>query len=78
MPDIYTWMAGLKFTLLAIASAFFIIFFMPNSISLASFSTRTFLQKSAAAYAVILILVAIIYALLQVNFYDSPFLYFQF
>ena len=78
MPDIYTWMAGLKFTLLAIASAFFIIFFMPNSISLASFSTRTFLQKSAAAYAFILILVAIIYALLQVNFYDSPFLYFQF
>lgn len=78
MPDIYTWIAGLKVTLLAIVSAFLIIFFMPNTISIASFSTKGFLQKSGAAYASIVILIGIIYALLQVNFYESPFLYFRF
>jgi alginate O-acetyltransferase complex protein AlgI len=78
MPDIYSWIAGLKITLSAVVAAFLIIFFMPNTIRVASFSTRDFLQKSVAAYASIVILVAIIYALLQVHFYDSPFLYFQF
>ena len=78
MPDIYAWVSGLKFTLLATVSAFLIIFFMPNTISIASFSTKDFLQKSVVAYASIVILITIIYALLQVNFYDSPFLYFRF
>ena len=78
MPDIYAWIAGLKVTLSAIVSAFLIIFFMPNTIRVASFSTRDFLQNSVAAYASIVILIAIIYALLQVNFYESPFLYFKF
>jgi alginate O-acetyltransferase complex protein AlgI len=78
MPDIYTWVAGLKFTLMAIVSAFLIIFFMPNTIDIASLSKKSFLQKSVATYASILILIATIYALLQVNFYESPFLYFQF
>ena len=78
MPDIYMWIAKLKVTLLAIVSAFLIIFFTPNTIKVASFSTKDFLQKPATAYASIVILIAIIYALLQVNFYDSPFLYFQF
>ena len=78
MPDIYTWMARLKVTLSAVAAGFFIIFFMPNTIRIASFSTKEFLQKSVVAYAFIVILIAIIYALLQVDFYESPFLYFQF
>lgn len=78
MPDIYSWIAGLKVTLSAVVAAFLITFFMPNTISVASFSTKDFLQKSVAVYASIVILVAIIYALLQVHFYDSPFLYFQF
>lgn len=78
MPDIYTWIAGLKFTLLAIVSAFLIVFFMPNTISVASFSTTEFLRKSVVAYASIMILITIIYFLLQVNFYESPFLYFRF
>lgn len=78
MPDIYAWVAGLKVTLLAIFSAFLIIFFMPNTIRVASFSTKYFLQKSIVTYPSIVILIAIIYAVLQVNFYDSPFLYFQF
>ena len=78
MPDIYTWMAGLKFTLLAVVSAFLIVLLMPNTITIASFSTRSFLQKSVAAYASIVILIAVIYALLQVNIYESPFLYFRF
>jgi hypothetical protein len=78
MPDIYTWIAELKVTLLAIASAFLIIFFMPNTINVASFSTKDFLQKPVAAYASIVILMTIIYALLQANFYESPFLYFKF
>ena len=78
MPDIYAWIAGLKITLSAVAAAFLIILLMPNTIRVATFSTMEFLQKSVPAYASILILVAIIYALLQVHFYDSPFLYFQF
>ena len=78
MPDIYAWAAGTKLTLLAISSAFMIIFFMPNTISVASISENNVLKKSIPAYASIVILVAIIYGLLQVNFYESPFLYFQF
>lgn len=78
MPDIYAWVAGTKVTLLAISSAFMIIFFMPNTISVASISENNVLKKSIPAYASIVILVAIIYGLLQVNFYESPFLYFQF
>ena len=78
MPDIYAWIAGLKITLSAVTAAFLIILLMPNTIRVATFSTMEFLQKSVPAYASILILVAIIYALLQVHFYDSPFLYFQF
>ena len=78
MPDIYSWIAGLKVTLTATLSAFMIIFFMPNTISVASFSTNSHLKKLPAAYAFILVLIVIIYALLQVNFYESPFLYFKF
>ena len=78
MPDIYAWIAGLKVTLLAIGSAFLIVLLMPNTITVASFSTKEVLQKSVVAYASIVILVAIIYALLQVSFYESPFLYFKF
>lgn len=78
MPDIFTWIVALKFTLSAICSAFLIVLFMPNTISVASFSTKEFLQKSVVAYASIVILIAVIYALLQVNFYESPFLYFRF
>ena len=78
MPDIYAWIAGLKYTLSAIGSAFLIIFFMPNTISVDSFLTKNFPRKSISAYISIMILIAIIYALLQVNFYESPFLYFQF
>lgn len=78
MPDIFTWIAKLKVTLLAIVSAFLIVFFMPNTIKVALFSTKEFLQKSVATYASIVILITIIFALLQVNFYESPFLYFQF
>jgi len=78
MPDIYTWIVRLKVTLSVVVAAFFIIFFMPNTIWVASLSTKEFLQKSRAAYALIVILIAVIYALLQVDFYGSPFLYFQF
>ena len=78
MADIYAWLAGLKYTLLAIASSFFIIFFMPNTIIVASFSTKDFLKKLVVAYPFIVILLALIFALLQVNFYESPFLYFRF
>lgn len=78
MPDIYAWIAGLKVTLLTIGLAFLIIFFMPNTISVASFSSKNFLKKSMAVYLSIVILVTIIYTLLKVNFYESPFLYFQF
>ncbi len=78
MPDIYMWIAKLKVTLLAIVSAFLIIFFMPNTIKVASFSTNDFLQKSVVAYVSIVILIGIIYALLQLNFFESPFLYFQY
>ena len=78
MPDIYMWIAKLKVTLLTIGAAFLIIFLMPNTIKIASLSTKEFLQKSVAAYAFIVILIAIIYAVLQVDFYESPFLYFQF
>jgi alginate O-acetyltransferase complex protein AlgI len=78
MPNIYAWIDGLKYTLLAIGSAFLIIFFMPNTISVNSFLTKSFPPKSLIVYSSIMILIAIIYGLLQVNFYESPFLYFQF
>ena len=78
MANIYTWLAGLKFTLLAVVSGFVILFFMPNTITVASFSTKKVLQKSAVTYTLTVVLIGLIYALLQVNFYESPFLYFQF
>jgi alginate O-acetyltransferase complex protein AlgI len=78
MPNIYAWIAGLKYTLLAIGSAFLIIFSMPNTISVDSFLTKKLPRKTMTAYASMAILIAIIYGLLQVNFYESPFLYFQF
>ncbi len=78
MADIFSWLMGVKITLLAIASSFFVIFFMPNTITISAFSTSKFAQQSSMNYWAILLLICIIYALLQVNFYDSPFLYFQF
>jgi alginate O-acetyltransferase complex protein AlgI len=78
MPDIYTWIAGLKATLGAIFVAFLIIFFTPSTTYIASFLGGKITGKSVAVYASVLTLIAVIYALLQVNFYESPFLYFQF
>ena len=78
MPDIFAWITNLKVTLLTIVAAFVIIFFMPNTIMLSSFSKKDVLQKPIFAGACIVSLIGIVYVLLQVNFFDSPFLYFKF
>ena len=78
MPDIFAWITSLKVTLLTIVAAFVIIFFMPNTIMLSSFSKNDVLQKPIFAGACIVSLIGIVYVLLQVNFFDSPFLYFKF
>ena len=78
MPNLQTWIFSLKIILLTMASAFLIIFSMPNTIRIASISEKTFAGKSVQTFVSIVILIGIIYALLQLNFYESPFLYFQF
>ena len=78
MPDIWAWIFNLKIILLTMTSALLIVFLMPNTISIASLSEKRFAGKGMLTYASIVILIGIIYALLQLNFYESPFLYFQF
>ncbi len=78
MPDIQTWILNLKTILLTMIFAFLIVFLMPNTISIASLSGRSFTGKGKLTYVSIVILMGIIYALLRLNFYESPFLYFQF
>jgi len=78
MPDIQTWIVSLKIILLTMTSAFLIVFLMPNTISIASISEKKFAGKGVQTYVSIAILFGIIYALMQLNFYESPFLYFQF
>ncbi len=78
MPNIQAWIVNLKVILLAMTSAFLIVFIMPNTISIASFSEKSFTGKKTLTYVSIAILIGTIYALLQLNFYESPFLYFQF
>ncbi|TXT39548.1 MAG: membrane bound O-acyl transferase (MBOAT) family protein [Comamonadaceae bacterium] len=78
MPDIQAWIFNLKIILLTITSAFLIVFLMPNTISIASWSEKIFTGKGELTYAAIIVLVVIMYVLLQLNFYESPFLYFQF
>jgi len=78
MPDIQTWIFSLKIILLTMISAFLIVFLMPNTISIASSSEKIFTGKRVLTYVSIVILIGIIYSLLQLNFYESPFLYFQF
>ena len=78
MPNIQAWIFSLRVVLLTITSAFLMVLLMPNTISIASFSKKSFTGKRALAYVAAVILIGIIYALLQLNFYESPFLYFQF
>lgn len=78
MPDIQAWILGLKFILVAIAASFLIIFLMPNTISIATLAEKRFAGAASLTYGSVVVLVSIIYVLLQFNFYESPFLYFQF
>jgi alginate O-acetyltransferase complex protein AlgI len=78
MPDIQAWIFNLKIILLTMMSAFLIVFLMPNTIRIASLSEKIFTGRGGRSYIVMAILIGIIYALLQLSFYESPFLYFQF
>ena len=78
MANLQTWMLELRITLLTILSAFLIVLLAPNTISISSKLTEYFARKDLLIYVSILFFTGIIYALLQVNFYESPFLYFRF
>jgi alginate O-acetyltransferase complex protein AlgI len=78
MPDIQTWVFSLKVILLTMATAFLIVLLMPNTINIASVSEKKLVDNNSLTYASMFISIGIIYALLQFNFYESPFLYFQF
>lgn len=78
MANLQTWMLELRITLLTILSASLIVLLAPNTISISSKLTEYFARKDLLIYVSILFFTGIIYALLQVNFYESPFLYFRF
>jgi alginate O-acetyltransferase complex protein AlgI len=78
MPDIQTWIFSLKVILLTMTAAFFIVLLMPNTINIASVSEKKLGVNNSLTYVSIFISLVIIYVLLQFNFYESPFLYFQF
>ncbi len=78
MSDIQTWISELKITLITIILSFLIVLLMPNTISLSSKMTENFSCKDSLSYILIAVIIGAIYALLQVNFYESPFLYFRF
>jgi alginate O-acetyltransferase complex protein AlgI len=78
MPDIQTWIFSLKVILLTMTAAFFIVLLMPNTINIASVSEKKLGINNSLTYVSIFISLVIIYVLLQFNFYESPFLYFQF
>ena len=78
MLNLQEWISNLKIILLTMTSAFMVIFLMPNTISIASFSEKSFTGKGISTYVSIAVLIGTIYGLLQLNLYESPFLYFQF
>ncbi|MBC7489767.1 MAG: MBOAT family protein [Glaciimonas sp.] len=78
MADLHTWVLELKIVLLTTAAAFMIIFFFPNTISITGLLAKRFSSNKTLVYSSIVTVVCVIYALLQVNFYESPFLYFRF
>lgn len=78
MANLQTWILELQITLLTIASAFLIILFAPNTIRISLLLTEYFPRRQTVTYISIVIFIGIIFALLQVNFYESPFLYFRF
>lgn len=78
MPDIQTWILNLKVILLTMAFGFLVALLMPNTISIAASSEKRFGSQQVLSYAAIAVSLGVIYLLLQLNFYESPFLYFQF
>jgi len=78
MPDIQSWIFGLKFILLAMACAFLVVFMMPNTIKISELAEKMFSGSKNLTYVSMAVSIALISILLQFNFYESPFLYFQF
>ncbi len=78
MPDIQSWVLGLKFILLAMACAFLVVFTMPNTIKISELAEKMFSGSKNLTYVSMAVSIALISILLQFNFYESPFLYFQF
>lgn len=78
MPDIQSWIFGLKFILLAMACAFLVVFTMPNTIKISELAEKMFSGSKNLTYVSMAVSIALISILLQFNFYESPFLYFQF